>query len=307
MRQGLSPPHHTAPSRSSTWNMHTVMSSRLNKKVAVITGSSRGLGYAMAQAFMREGARVVVSSRNQSAVDDAVRSLGGGDNVSGEICDVSDYTQVRRLADSAVRRFGRIDVWVNNAALTAVYGRTVDIPVEEYVHVVQANTLGTYYGARVALEHMLSHGGGKLINLSGRGARRPAPFQNAYGPTKAWVMSFTRALAEEYAGRGVDIMAFSPGMVLTALLTDITVTDRDMEQRFKRFPRILRMFANPPEVPAAMAVDIAANGENGAVYEFLNRRRKLMGLWTELLRRVRRGGEPPPWITVRVKGAGSDT
>lgn len=287
--------------------VHSVMSPRLDKKIAVVTGSSRGLGYAMAAAFLREGARVVVSSRTQAAVDAAVQTLGGGDNVLGVTCDVSDYSQVQHLADSAVQRFGKIDMWVNNAAQTAVYGRTVDIPVDEYVRVVQTNTLGTYYGSRVALQHMLPRRDGKLINLSGRGARRPAPFQNAYGPTKAWVMSFTRALAREYAGRGVDIMAFSPGMVLTGLLTDITVTEHDMERRLSRFPRILRMFANPPGAPAGMAVDIAANGKNGEVYEFLNRRRKVMGLWSELRRRLSRSDEPPPAITVRVRGSGGDS
>jgi glucose 1-dehydrogenase len=278
----------------------------LDNKTVVITGSTRGLGHAMAAAFARAGARVVVLSRTPSAVDAAVAALGGGENVMGMTCDVGDLAQVQRLADGAVERFGRIDVWVNNAAQTAVYGRTVDIPVEEYSGIVRVNIMGTYYGSRVALGHMLSQGGGKLINLSGRGARTPAPFQNAYGPTKAWVVSFTRALAKEYAGRGVDIMTFSPGMVLTGLLTDITVTGRDMEQRFKRFPRILRMFANPPQVPAEMALEIAAAGENGGVYEFLNRRRKLTGMLHELRRALTRSDEPLPQITVRVREPGAD-
>ncbi len=280
------------------------MAARLQDKVAVITGSTRGLGRAVAEAYRREGAKVVVSSRTASAVDETVAALGGGADVLGVPCDVSDLAQVERLGEQAVQHFGRIDIWVNNAALKASYARTMDVPVEEYTRVLHVNTLGTYHGSRVALGHMLGRRTGKLINLSGRGAHGPSAYQNAYAPSKAWAANFTLALAKEYDGRGVDIMVFSPGMVLTGLLTDIQVIGRDLEGRFKRFPRILRMFAQPPEVPAAMAVEVAATGENGKYYEFLDRRRKLSGAWAELRRAVTRSREPLPEIHVHVREAG---
>lgn len=280
------------------------MAARLQDKVAVITGSTRGLGRSLADAFRREGAKVVVSSRTASAVDDTVAALGGDGDVLGVPCDVSDLGQVERLGEQTLGHFGRIDIWVNNAALKAPYARTLDVPVDEYTRVLHVNTLGTYYGSRVALNHMLARGAGKLINLSGRGAHGPSAYQNAYAPSKAWAANFTLALAKEYAGRGVDVMVFSPGMVLTDLLTNIQVIGRDLEGRFKRFPRILRMFAEPPEVPAAMAVEIAASGKNGRYYEFLDRRRKLTGAWGELRRSLTRSDEPMPQIHVHVRDVG---
>lgn len=280
---------------------------KLQGKVAVITGSTRGLGRAVAEAYAGEGARVVVTSRTPAAVEETAAALEkAGAEVLGVSCDVAHLSQVRHLADEAVRRFGRIDIWVNNAALSGPYGRTLDKPVEKFEAVVRVNTLGTYYGSRVALEHMLPQRSGKLINLSGRGADGPSPFQNAYAPTKAWVVNFTWGLAKEYADRGVDIMLFSPGMVLTDMLTDVEVVADEMPRRLKYFPRILRMWAEPPEVPAAMAVEIAANGENGKTYKLLNRRRLVAGALTELRRIVTRSDEPLPDVNLHFGGAKTD-
>lgn len=272
---------------------------RLQGKVTVITGSTRGLGRAIAEAYVREGASVVVSSRTPAAVDETVAVLGEtGGKAVGVPCDVSDLAQVQHLADQAIERFGHIDVWINNAALSGPYGRTLDKPVERYETVVRVNTLGTYYGSRVALEHMLPRRTGKLINLSGRGADGPSAFQNAYAPTKAWVVNFTQALAQEYADHGVDVILFSPGMVLTDMLTNVEVASDETPRRLKYFPRILRMWANPPQVPAEMAVEIAANGENGKTYKVLNRRRMLAGVLAEVRRIVTRSDEPMPEVNI---------
>lgn len=270
---------------------------KLKDKVAVITGSTRGLGRAIAQAYVREGASVVVSSRTSAAVAEMVEELGG--QTLGVACDVSEIAQVQHLAERAIEQFDHIDIWVNNAGLAGPYGRTLDVPIREYETVVRVNALGTYYGSRVALEHMLPRRAGKLINLSGRGAKGPTPFQNAYAPTKAWVVSFTQALAKEYAGRGVDIVLFSPGMVLTDMLTDVEVVGEGTDPRLKHFPRVLRMWSEPPEVPAQMAVDIAASGKNGKVYKLFSRRRMMAGVLAEARRIVTRNREPMPDVTIR--------
>jgi NAD(P)-dependent dehydrogenase (short-subunit alcohol dehydrogenase family) len=277
---------------------------RLNGKVAVVTGSTRGLGRAIAEAYAREGAAVVVSSRTPDAVGATAATLREHGAVTlGVPCDVGELGQVRELASAAIERFGGIDIWVNNAALSASYGRTLDIPVVEYESVVRANILGMYYGSRVALDHMLARGQGKLINVTGRGAEEPVPFQNAYGPSKAWVVNFTLGLAKEYAGRGVDIIVFSPGMVLTDLMTDIDVVTPDPPRRLDYFPRILRMWAEPPEVPAQMAVDIAAEGKNGETYKYLTRWRLASGVLREIRRMVSRSDEPLPEVVFRHRAA----
>jgi glucose 1-dehydrogenase len=170
----------------------------LEGKVAVINGSSKGLGLAIAQAYVREGAAVVLASRSSVALAEAAAACERqGARVSWQVTDVGDLEQVKALAEHAVKMFGKIDIWVNNAGYAGIYGPTAAIDPQDFERVVRTNILGEYYGSWVALQHFLAQGtGGKLINLLGRGDTGPVAFQNAYASSKAWVRNFTLALAK---------------------------------------------------------------------------------------------------------------
>ena len=168
----------------------------LEGKAAVITGSSRGLGLAIAQAYAEQGAAVVLSARTLQTVDRAVAGLKqNGFQAVGLACDTADLSQVEALAEMAVTSFGRLDIWVNNAGAGAPYGPTISIPSDRFLRVVQTNILGVYHGSLTAMKHFIPQKSGKLINLIGRGAEGPVPFQNAYASSKIWVRSFSKALA----------------------------------------------------------------------------------------------------------------
>lgn len=232
---------------------------KLEGKTAIITGGSRGFGFAVAQAFVQEGAAVVIASRSSSAVSQAVKNLkDAGGQASGIPVDVGDIDQVRTLAEHTTDKFGGFDVWLNNAAISAPYGPTVYIQPETFRSVMETNILGVYNGSRIALAHFLPRGSGKLINLLGRGSRGPQPMQNAYASSKAWVRSFTKALAKEHEETGVGIYAFNPGMMDTDLLLDIDVVE-GYESRLDAFDTVLRMFSHPPEIPAQKAVWLASS------------------------------------------------
>jgi glucose 1-dehydrogenase len=242
----------------------------LDGKVAVVTGGSRGLGLAIARAMAAEGAAVVVASRSQSSVDDAVDQLKKmGGQAAGMTLDVSNLTQVEQLAELAVCQFGRLDIWVNNAGTAGAYGPTVDFDPKTFDCVVDTNIKGVYYGSRTAMAHFIKQGSGKLINLLGRGHEKPVPFQNAYSASKAWVQSFTLALAVETRGSGAGVFAFNPGMVLTDLLTDVQVIEGS-ENRLKNFPLVVRMLARPAEVPAKKVAWIASPATDGKTGEMIN-------------------------------------
>ena len=116
----------------------------LEGKVAVITGGSRGFGYAIAKAYLEAGARLVIASRPPASVQEAADQLSaGGDQVIGLPCDVGILEQVRKLAQIAIQAFGGIDIWVNNAGISAPYGPTTGISPEIFTRVVQTNILGT--------------------------------------------------------------------------------------------------------------------------------------------------------------------
>ena len=273
----------------------------LEGKVAVITGSTRGLGLAIAEAYAREGAAVVISSRTAHAVETEVDALQSqGLRAAGIACDVSDAGQVQTLAEFAVDTFGEFDLWVNNAGMSAPYGPTLYIPPEQFEKVTKVNIFGTYYGSMAALRHFVPRGRGKLINLLGRGDREPVPLQNIYAPSKTWVRSFTLALARENKDTGVGVFAFNPGLVDTEMLRDVTAIT-GYEKRMKALEIVIRLWGQPSGMPAERAVWLASSatdGKTGLEVRTLDQKQLLSGLWNEVKRLTRRG--PAPDTTVHV-------
>lgn len=268
------------------------MSGVLSGKTAVITGASRGLGLAMAEAFGTEGASVVIGSRSPEAVNGAVQSLiSRGVSASGIACDVASPYQLAHLADHARHRFGGFDLWINNAGVSAPYGPTAEVDPAKFEQVVATNILGVYHGSMTALREFLPKRSGKIINLLGRGDRQPAPYQSSYGSSKTWVRSFTLALAHEYRESGVGIFAFNPGLVRTDLLLepDVIAGHENELQGVYRF--IVAAWASLPEVPARKAVWLAGPATDGKTGRVVS----LVGLGTILGRTVR-------WIAQRVVG-----
>jgi NAD(P)-dependent dehydrogenase (short-subunit alcohol dehydrogenase family) len=263
----------------------------LENRVAVITGGTRGLGLGIAHAYAAEGSAVVIASRSQPTLDSALADLRArGARAEGIACDVGDLQQVEALAAFAMEQFGKIDIWVNNAGLSAPYGPTVAIPTPAFLQVITTNIIGTYNGSMVALRHMLPKRSGKLINLLGRGAddRKGVKFQNGYTASKTWVRSFTLALASENADSGVGIFAFNPGLVDTDLLRRVDVVP-GYEQRLKPLETVIRLWGNPPEIPAQKALWLASSATDGKtrlVVSVLTRRRLIGGLLHEMVRRA---------------------
>ncbi len=266
---------------------------KLAGRVAVITGGTRGFGLAIARAFVREGAAVVVASRSVESVDRAVARLrSAGGRAEGLAADVSDYAQVERIAERALDSFGRLDVWVNNAGHSPAYGPSAHIAPEEFLDATRTIVEGTYNGSHVALRHFLPRKSGKLINVLGRGDDGPVPLQNAYASGKAWARSFTLALAQEYKASGVGIYAINPGMMRTDLLTKLRVV-AGSEDRLRVMPTIIGMWASPPEVPAERVVWLASaesDGKTGLHVREMSGPKMLVGAAREGMRRLLRLG-----------------
>ncbi len=273
----------------------------LDGKVAVITGGTRGLGLGIARALAQAGAAVVVASRSQKSVYEAVQLIRAeGRQVSGLAVDVVHLDQMESLAEYAISQFGKLDIWVNNAGTSGPYGPTMDFTPQDFYLVVETNILGVYNGSRTALQHFLLQGSGKLINILGHGYNRPVPWQNTYGASKAWVLSFTKALAEETKDSHVGVFAFNPGMVLTDLLTDVSVIEGS-EGRLKIYPTIVRMWARPAEIPADKVVWLASpatDGKTGLLVNIFSPWVMLRGALKEGLRILTK--KPAPDMGIRI-------
>ena len=244
---------------------------KLDNKVIVITGSTRGFGLTVARACGREGAAVVICSRRQEAVDAAIVELrASGVTAEGIACDVTELEQVEALGAFAASRFGRFDAWVNNAGWAAPFGPAMHIEPASFLRTVNTNIVGTYHGSLVALTAFLQEGRGKLINVLGRGSDgRTSPMQTAYAASKAWVRSFTASLADDYKETGVGIYGINPGMMTTDFLTDLTVVS-GYEKRLEVMPTIMRMWAKPPEAPAEKVVHLVSAATDGRTGLFVS-------------------------------------
>jgi short-subunit dehydrogenase len=170
---------------------------RLNNAVTVITGASSGIGRATAHAFAKRGAAVVLSARREDALVDLARECelaGGQALVVG--ADVTDPNAVDDLARRAVEQFGRIDVWVNNAAVT-MFARVQDMPLQDVRRVLDVNIMGYVHGARAALRQMRAQGAGTLINVSSIVGIVAQPYTSAYSMTKAAIRQLSTSLRSE--------------------------------------------------------------------------------------------------------------
>ncbi|HEX5848216.1 MAG TPA: SDR family oxidoreductase, partial [Rubrobacter sp.] len=182
----------------------------LEGKVALITGASQGLGRALALAFAREGARVVVNARSE----ESVRPIAGeveeaGGEVLAVAADVSKDSDVKRLVDETVERFGRIDVLVNNAGLLGPRVAIADYPEDEWRRVIDANLTGPFLVSKAAIPHLSE--GASIINLvSGVSVEGRAEW-GAYSVSKFGLEGLNQILAAELAERGVRVNAVDPG------------------------------------------------------------------------------------------------
>ena len=236
----------------------------LKGKVAVVTGASRGFGQAVATLFAHEGASVVLSARSQKDIEGIAADLRSqGHTAEAFACDVSNPAQLEALAHFALQTYGHFDIWVNNAGAAGPYGATFDLAPEQFLGVLRTNIFGVYHGSRLAMRHFLPRKSGKLINILGAGSRKPAPNQNAYGSTKAWIRIFTLALAKEYRDSGVGVYALQPGLMDTDLLTEVVTFEEHAERLRKVMPMVIRSGGKKPEVPARKALWLASAATDG--------------------------------------------
>ncbi len=186
----------------------------------LITGSTRGIGKGLALDFLRMGHRVVVTGRTRAAVDEATRELGAAGEVLGVTCDVRNRDSVQAAWDAGVARFGRLDMWINNAAVATDRTPLADLPPDQIVATVETNLLGTLYGCQVAIAGMRAQsGGGKVYTFEGFGSDGISrPGLSVYGSTKRAIRYLTASLAKECAGTAVLVGSLSPGIVATDLL-----------------------------------------------------------------------------------------
>src|SRR6476620_3432314 len=268
----------------------------LRGRVAVVTGSSRGLGFAMARVLGLHGATVVLAARSGDDVAAAVRRLLDETiAASGRRCDTAELADVEALRAESVAR-GTLDSWVNHAGTSGVYGPTASTPADDFTRVVRTNILGTFHGSRVALPVFLGQGHGDLVNLYGQGDRGPVALQNAYASSKRWVRQFTESLRLETKGTGVRVHGMNPGLVVTDLLGHVT-SQPGYEQRLGGLQVVVGLWGQTPDDAARPLLKLVTS--DAAEFRYLTKTRLVTrGMRNILAGRLRRANRMPLDVTV---------
>jgi NAD(P)-dependent dehydrogenase (short-subunit alcohol dehydrogenase family) len=202
---------------------------KLKDKVAIVTGSRRGLGKAIALGFAREGANLVLSDRvveggELDGVAEEIKALGRGVLVMQ--CDVTDEQSINDLVQRTVEQFGRIDVLVNNAG-TAVYSPVLEVPTRQWQLVIQVNLIGPFLCTKAVLPKMVEQKSGSIINISSIAANQVDFTGVAYGASKAALERFTRGLAAEVGTYNIAVNALKPiqGILTEGMRTQLPDAD----------------------------------------------------------------------------------
>lgn len=188
----------------------------LTGQVAVITGSSRGIGRAIAEAMAAAGARVVVSSRKQPACDAVVAAIQAtGGEALAVPCNVGDRAQLEALVDRTTGHWGRLDILVCNAAVNPYFGPMSQMPDDAYDRIMNTNVRSNFWLCNFAAARMVANGGGSIIIVSSIGANQGSATLGVYGMSKAADFALVRNLAIEWGPQGIRANGIAPGLIKT--------------------------------------------------------------------------------------------
>ena len=240
-------------------------------KSVVITGSTRGIGYGLANEFLARGCQTTVNGRSSASVGKAIESLSqkyAADKITGQAGDVTNPADQQALWDTAVAKFGQVDIWINNAGVGHPMMMVWDIPVEKVHQIVDIDLKGLIFGSQVAIRGMLQQGQGHLYNTEGFGSNgRTRAGISLYGATKSAVRFLSRSLTKETADTPVKVSTLSPGIVITEFITD---QYKDDPQGLEVAKKVFNTLGDKVETVTPWLVEqVLANEKSGASIEWL--------------------------------------
>jgi 3-oxoacyl-[acyl-carrier protein] reductase len=223
---------------------------KLQNKKALITGASRGIGYAVAELFLKEGAQVAICATNEAALARAVKTLieaVPGGRVFAKVADVSQNADCEALVEAVVKEFGGLDILVNNAGITRD-NLAVRMSEEDFDAVIDVNLKGTFLMSKAALKVMMKARSGSIVNMSSIVGQSGNAGQANYSASKAGIIGLSEALAKEFASRNIRVNAVAPGFVSTEMTC--ALKQETQKQILENIP--LKRFAETSDIAKAV-------------------------------------------------------
>jgi NAD(P)-dependent dehydrogenase (short-subunit alcohol dehydrogenase family) len=239
----------------------------LTGKVALLTGASKGIGKAMAVAMGQAGAKVVISSRKQEALNEVADEMRvGGIDVYPVAGIVGDSESMKNLVNKTINKYGGIDILVNNAAVNPVFGPVVDTNDAAFDKIMQVNLKGPFELAKLVYSSMVASGGGSIINISSIGGISPEAMLGIYSVSKAAIISLTKVMAKEWGPEGIRVNVICPGLIKTKFSEALWSNEKILNSVLRQQP--LDMLAEPNDV-AGLALLLASDAGafcSGGIY-----------------------------------------
>jgi NAD(P)-dependent dehydrogenase (short-subunit alcohol dehydrogenase family) len=234
----------------------------LDGKTALVTGSTKGIGKAIAERLAEHGANVVVSSRKADACDAVAADINANWAKGGEAaaipCNIQYKEQLQALVDSAMERFGKIDILVCNAAVNPYYGPSVETPDDAFDRTMESNVRSNFWICNMVLPQMAEREDGTITLISSIGGLRGRPMIGVYGISKAADMQIARNLAVEYGPKNIRVNCIAPGLVRTDFARALWENPDILKERTATTP--LRRIGEPEEIAGAVVFLSSAAG-----------------------------------------------
>lgn len=232
----------------------------LKGKVAVITGASKGIGEAIAYIYSQYGAKVVVSSRKQEAVDKVAQQINqSGEEAIGIACNTGKVDDLQHLIKETISHFGHIDILVNNAAANPVFGPVLNTDESAFNKIMDVNLKGPFELCKLVHPEMKKRGGGAIINISSIGGISPEPMLGIYSVSKAALISLTKVLAREWGQDGIRVNTICPGLIKTKFSEPLWNNEKIMHSMMKKLP--ISKIGMPEEI-ASLALFLASEASS---------------------------------------------
>jgi NAD(P)-dependent dehydrogenase (short-subunit alcohol dehydrogenase family) len=247
--------------------MQISTSFRLDNKVAIVTGASKGIGKAIARALGQQGAKVIIASRKQDAVDQtATEFRKEGIEATGIAAHMGDMLQIKVLVEKTIDIYGGIDIIVNNAAINPVFGPILQTDTEVFDKIMQVNVKGPLELCKLAYPSMKARGGGSIINISSIEGITPGLGLGLYSISKATLIAATKVLAKEWGSDKIRANVICPGLIQTKFSEALTANEKILKMVLAK--QALPQLASPEDI-AGLALFLAAESSSfctGAVY-----------------------------------------
>jgi NAD(P)-dependent dehydrogenase (short-subunit alcohol dehydrogenase family) len=223
---------------------------RLDNKVALITGASRGIGQAIAETFADAGAKVILSSRKQEGLEMVAEKLrASGHDALPLAAHTGDIDAITELVKQGVAAYGGIDILVNNAGTNPHYGPILTADDGQWAKILDTNLIGYFRVTKACVPFMQEKGGGKIINMASIAGKSPQPGMGVYCVSKAGVLMLTKVLAAELAKDNIQVNAIAPGFIKTRFSQAIWENPKFLEMTMQRIPQ--NRLATPEELTGA--------------------------------------------------------